>query len=199
MKPLPNQPLLRLPQSPLQGEMRALNGVDGPADDQKALLFYSPFDKPGLVFHSAQNHTRLVADRLPEAFMLGRSGLGSTNENGTQGSGTQSAASSYHDAGASVQVRAFLANAGNDDQDLWHVTLFGWVLPGMQSISRATYEWNQTSWLGSRTVGVMDEASNIQETTSGQLTPIWQAIGEYVRTGKTPTRAIGVRPGMQFE
>jgi hypothetical protein len=182
---LANQkPTLRLPQSPLQEEMRAINGSEGPEDDQTALMFYSPFDKAGLMFHSAQNSELQTRNPFPEAYMLGRSGLGSTLEDGdiTQPSGYRR----NENEKPLVRVQAIHANRGNDYEDLWHVTLFGWVLPGMQSVSRPIYEWNQSGWVGTRTVSVLEQSDNVQITTQRHLAPIWRAMGNYVRSGATP-------------
>jgi len=158
-------PALKLPQSPIQTEIRALR-----ANNQTALLFYSPFDKPGLIFNTAQNPP--VGRELPEAFMLGRVGL--------QGTG-------YDYAVAPLKVRAFHANRGTAHEDVWHVTLFGWVLPGMQSVSRPTYEWNQTRNAVTRgLISLHESGGNIQITQPQHLTPIWRAMGRYAASGVIP-------------
>lgn len=164
-----NQELVlnQLPRSPLQSEMAGLA-----THGQKALLVYSPFDKPGLVFNSVQNAPGPFF-QPPEVQMLGRVGL--------------SADSGYQRPTARVEIDAFFSGRGTVYEDLWHVTLCGWVLPGMQSPSRPTYEWNSTRWIGSRLLmSVAPRADNIQITTREHLRPLWQALGAYIQSGSTP-------------
>ncbi len=93
----------------------------------------------------------------------------------------------YQESTARVGIDSFFSGRGTANEDLWHVTLCGWVLPGMQSMSRPTYEWNSTRWLVTRGIlSVVPRADNIQITTQEHLRPLWQALGNYIQTGTTP-------------
>jgi len=150
----------------------------------RPLLFYSPFDKPGLVFRFAQ---RVPDEPIPGAGpkepqfrkgplvpMLGRAGV---PQDGYANTPEESL----------VPIRGVHAAAGTNFQDLWHVVVMGWHLPGQMFPSRHTYQSNEDSRgaLRSALVGAnLGSFARICQLQAGHIDAVWDEIGRYVVDGE---------------
>ncbi|MCP3978607.1 MAG: hypothetical protein GY716_04635 [bacterium] len=151
-----------VPDTNVQLELTGINEHQVPGTNpplsESALFFYSPFDKAGLAFDIAQGMT-----------MLGRCGT------------------PVDYVPAPVRVHSVYANSQTPRfADLWHVVLFGWHVPGSYFPSRPTYTHNGGSWRDMRR-GTANSSSRMMQVTAGHIDPIWNAIGNYVKTGTLPT------------
>ena len=70
-------------------------------------------------------------------------------------------------------------------RDVWHVALFGQVLPGTLDFSRPLYAYNQQSLIGSL-VGAARGHYHLVRFQGDHLNPIWDAIAKYVKTVHDP-------------
>nr|MDA3960193.1 hypothetical protein [Planctomycetota bacterium] len=166
------------PLSPLQEELRGVR-----FGGNRPLLFYSPYDKPGLSFRFAQ---RVPDEPIPDAGpkepqfnkgplvpMLGRVGLELEGYANTAGDSL-------------VPIRGIHASKGEIYQDLWHVVLMGWNVPGQMFPSRHTYLGNEDSrgtFKSALVGGNLASYSRISLIEGGHIEPVWNRIGDYVVNG----------------
>ncbi|MEP0848502.1 MAG: hypothetical protein HRF50_16980 [Phycisphaerae bacterium] len=152
-----------VPDTNLQQELRGLQEYN-----QSVLLFYSPFDKAGIVFKIMQDME-----------MLGRCGL----------------PPGYNVNTAWVKLHQYWVNADNEFRDLWHVDCFGWYVPGMYIVSRPTYTYNG-GWNSS--VGVLESVKWVNlgpiiEMRGAHITPIWSSAQSYFHNNVLPKKVSALR------
>lgn len=162
-----NEKVMAWPNSPLQEEYRGLK-----LHNNHALCFYSPYDKPGYIF----SHRFTAASSDARGEMLGRVGPDPSYDPNAEH--TLAAVCAVHSA------------SGTDFQDLWHVQLMGWQVPGQLFGSRATYTHNDFGnigiWRGLRkstALANINSSARMSLIQEGHIVPIWSRVGRYVVTG----------------
>lgn len=126
---------------------------------QRSMMFFSPEDKTGLAFLKAQGEQMLGRESIPPDYAEGNNKY-------------------------PFKLKDFIANQGNQFRDVWHVTLFGQVLPGTLEYSRPIYEFNREGPGGLR--GAAKAHHHLVQYQDQHLDLIWDWIEAYVKTGHRP-------------